>query len=443
MLSLDVTPGIGFESEVFHNLLLRTKKSHRQKDQLTGQNTQRPLRLNRGESPGFIFPPGDVHHLDTRHIAIIVLDETLGHDEIPAGFLPLQGLRLHLAIVEGINLGPLRPGVIRSTLHWRHGHDFKLDDAFALLTKTRPHTVCSGITPTNDNHIFPGRIEFFRIGSIEIVIKLVTGISGEKIHGHMDTVRFPVVDRQISPLGGPTAEDRGIEIPGQSLLRPLRVLPYIGARHKLNSFFTHEIDPAVNDLPLIKFHVGNPIHEQSSNPIGPLKHGNLMTREVKLIRTGKPCRTRTNHCNLLACSPGRNLGGKPSFFPTPVDNRALDILDRDGRFYVAEHTGSFAGSRADTSGEFREIIGFPQTLKCFLPAITIHEIIKLRDEIVNRATAGHAGNKKPRMAVWSPAIHTARTLLHHFLVRAMSMNFLPVLDALKRRAIGNGFPFGI
>ena len=141
-----------------------------------------------------------------------------------------------------------------------------------------------------------------------------------------------------------------------------------------------------------------------------------MARKVKLVRTGKTRGTRANHGNLPACPLGGDLRRKPSLFPTTVNDRALYILDRYGRLYVAEHTGAFAGSRANTPGKFWEIIRFAQPLKRFLPAITIHEIIKLRDEIVDRATAGHTRDEKTRMAIWSPTIHTTRTLLHHFLV---------------------------
>ena len=42
----------------------------------------------------------------------------------------------------------------------------------------------------------------------------MTGIGSKEIHGHMDPLRLSIVDRQISPLGGSTAENCGVEILG-------------------------------------------------------------------------------------------------------------------------------------------------------------------------------------------------------------------------------------
>ena len=128
---------------------------------------------------------------------------------------------------------------------------------------------------------------------------------------------------------------------------------------------------------------------------------------------------------------------QPSSQPL-VDDGALVVLDGDGRLDHAEHAGTFAGSGADAAGEFREIVRLVKALERFLPATAEDEVVPLRDQVVDRAAAGHAGNDVAGVAERSAAIHAARALGAAFLVVAVNLELAPVLEAFERCDFGIG-----
>src|SRR5690606_10094396 len=129
-------------------------------------------------------------------------------------------------------------------------------------------------------------------------------------------------------------------------------------------------------------------------------------------------------------SLGGNLGCDPAGFPAFFDDGVFDVLDGDRRFDHSEHTGTLTRSGADPSGEFRKIVGLVQASQRFLPAIAINQVIPFRNEIVDRATAGHAADQLSGVAEGSAAIHAAGPLFLKVLVFRMNVEFLPVLDPL-------------
>ena len=60
------------------------------------------------------------------------------------------------------------------------------------------------------------------------------------------------------------------------------------------------------------------------------------------------------------------------------------MLDRDGLLIDAEHAGAFTRSGAHTTGKLRKVVGLHQTAVGILPATLVHEVIPLRDQIVDR-----------------------------------------------------------
>ena len=128
---------------------------------------------------------------------------------------------------------------------------------------------------------------------------------------------------------------------------------------------------------------------------------------------------------------------QPSSQPR-VDDGALVVLDGDGRLDDAEHAGAFAGSGADAAGELREVVGLVQALERLLPAAAEDQVVPLGNQVVDRAAAGHAGNDVAGVAERRAAVHAARALGGAFLVVAVDLEFLPVLDAFERGDFGIG-----
>ena len=130
----------------------------------------------------------------------------------------------------------------------------------------------------------------------------------------------------------------------------------------------------------------------------------------------------------------------PAFLPAPVDNGALDILDRDGRGVDAEDARTFAGGRADAPGEVGEIIGLVQAVQRFAPEAAINQIVPFRDQIVDRAARSHAADERAGVAEGNAAIHAARALLAQLGLVQMKMKFVPIPDAFEGRTVQRQFP---
>ena len=90
-----------------------------------------------------------------------------------------------------------------------------------------------------------------------------------------------------------------------------------------------------------------------------------------------------------------------------IDNGALNVFDGNRWLDDTKNTGAFTWSRADASGKFWEVVGFAKTLKRFVPAISVDEVVEFRDEVVDWAAAGHAADIDACVAVRYAAVHAA------------------------------------
>ena len=78
----------------------------------------------------------------------------------------------------------------------------------------------------------------------------------------------------------------------------------------------------------------------------------------------------------------------------------LDGFDADRVIVDVQGAGCFAGSRANSAGEFGEVIGGVQGIKGCAIITAVNQIIPVRDNIVNGATCRAEG---------CTAVHAART----------------------------------
>ena len=132
--------------------------------------------------------------------------------------------------------------------------------------------------------------------------------------------------------------------------------------------------------------------------------------------------------------PVRFDGGSrhdPTFLEALVDDRHLDVLDRDRRIGDAEHARAFARRRTHASGELRKVVGLVQAIQRFAPVTAVDEVVPLRNQIVDRATVG-------RLTERDAAIHAARALHGQVLRVVRGIDFLEIEQPLRRIAIRLG-----
>src|SRR5262249_12369192 len=91
--------------------------------------------------------------------------------------------------------------------------------------------------------------------------------------------------------------------------------------------------------------------------------------------------------------------------------------------------------RTHTASEFGEVIGQVKPLKRLLPAPVVHQVIPLRNEIVDWTARSHTTHERAGVAKGNTTIHAPPGLLLEMCFVDVFVKFLPILHSLQRRAI--------
>src|ERR1700693_3450711 len=155
----------------------------------------------------------------------------------------------------------------------------------------------------------------------------------------------------------------------------------------------------------------------------------------ELLRARKPRGAGAYDRDLLA---GLVLGYfrlEPAIVPGAVDDGAFDGLDGDGIVVDVERAGGFARRRADAAREFRKIIGRVQVARGFFPIAAIHQIVEIRNLVVDRAARRARRHRTGAVAIGNAAIHATRGLVAGVLLAQRDDKFAIVLHALGDRRV--------
>ena len=95
-------------------------------------------------------------------------------------------------------------------------------------------------------------------------------------------------------------------------------------------------------------------------------------------------------------------GHDPALVPRAVDDRVLDLLDRDRVALVdLEHARGLARRRAQAAGELGEVVRRVQLADRVVPAVAVDEVVPVGDQVAERAAV---------VAERHAALHAARAL---------------------------------
>ena len=122
-------------------------------------------------------------------------------------------------------------------------------------------------------------------------------------------------------------------------------------------------------------------------------------------------------------------GHDPALIPGAIDDRELDLFDRDGVVLAdLQHARRLARRGAQTAGQLGEVVRRVQMRDRILPAVAVDEVVPVGDQVAERAAVvaeGHA------------AVHAARALLAQLLGRAGDEELAIVVRALVGVPVGN------
>ncbi|MNM95439.1 hypothetical protein D3C81_1078840 [compost metagenome] len=197
------------------------------------------------------------------------------------------------------------------------------------------------------------------------------------------------------------------------------------ARPERHAFGLHLLDAAV-DQRLLHLEVGDAIAQQAADAVVLLEHRHVMAGAGQLLRGSQASRAGADHGHGLAGLVRGHVRRHPALFPGLVDDGVLDRLDAHRQFIDAERAGGLARCRADAAGELGEVVGLVQHLDRRLPVLAVHQVVEVRDDVVDRAAV---------VAERDAAVHAARTLELRFAVGQREHEFLVVLHALDYRFV--------
>ncbi len=163
----------------------------------------------------------------------------------------------------------------------------------------------------------------------------------------------------------------------------------------------HLLDPAV-DPPLLHLEVGDAVAEQAADAVGPLEDDDIVTDAGELLRGGQPGGAGADDRHPLARLDGGDLRHDPALGPGAIDDRQLDLLDRDRVVVDPQHARGLAGGRAERAGELGEVVRGVQAVDGRLPVVAVDQVVPVGDQVPERAAL---------VAERDAAVHAAGALL--------------------------------
>ncbi|ABA48089.1 hypothetical protein BURPS1710b_3715 [Burkholderia pseudomallei 1710b] len=270
----------------------------------------------------------------------------------------------------------------------------------------------------------------------QLVARVHAVLLRQELHREMDAGELAPRHRQIARRLRAARDHDRVELVLQRLGRN-RLLRHVAdrlgqriaadehARAERHAFRFHLAHPAV-DQPLLELEIGNPVTQQAADPVALLEHRHVVARARELLRGGKARGARADHRDLLARLVRGGLRRDPALRPCLVDDRVLDRLDADRIVMDAERARRFARRRADAARELREVVRRMQHVDRLTPFLAIHEIVEVRNDVVDGAAV---------VAKRNAAIHAACALDLRVRVGQRRDELLVVLHARERRLV--------
>src|SRR5690606_17295451 len=224
------------------------------------------------------------------------------------------------------------------------------------------------------------------------------------------------------PLGAAGQQDGivfGLELPGRDIGADVHTAM------ENDAFGLHLLETPVDDV-LLELEVGNAIAKQAAGLRVLLVDVHVVSRAGELLRGGQARRPRPDDGYPLAGLALGRLRHDPAFLEGPFRYRIFDRLYGDRLVVDVERAGRLAGRGADAARYLREVIRRVQVECGSLPVALIDEIVPVGDLVVHRAAV---------VAVGDSAVHAARRLRAHLVLRQRHHELAPVPYALLDRLV--------
>ncbi len=302
---------------------------------------------------------------------------------------------------------PVGPGHGAVFFHRGLGHDFELGHAGRAVAVAGAHAVGAGVATADDDDVLAIRAQL----ALELVAGIDLVLLGQELHGEMDPVQITTGHGQIARLLGATGQQHGVKVflqlgGGNTLLGPVGDLGPLGqladqhACANRHTFLDQLVHPAVN-VGLLHLEVGDAIAQQAAHAVVLFKQCHAVPGARQLLGGCHTSWAGAHHGNGLAGLHFGRLRQHPAFGPAAVDDGVLDGLDAHGLVIHIQRAGCLAGCGANAAGELGEVVGAVQGVEGGLPVATVHQIVEVWNDVIDRAAV---------VAERCAAVHAARRL---------------------------------
>ena len=252
------------------------------------------------------------------------------------------------------------------------------------------------------------------------------GLGGDRAGAVVEVVHREVDAVELAPGHGQVARHPGARRDDDRVVGRAEL---VGADVDADVDAVAELDPLGDELAeppldesLLDLELRHAEADEPAARLVPLVDGDRVAGPGQLLGAGEPGRARADDGHGAAAAAGRRARHDPALLPGAVDDRDLDLLDRD-RVALAdlEHARRLARRRAETARELREVVRAVQLVDRLAPAVAVDEVVPVRDQVPERAAV---------MAERHPALHAARTLAAELGERQRADELAHVADAL-------------
>ncbi len=162
------------------------------------------------------------------------------------------------------------------------------------------------------------------------------------------------------------------------------------------------LDPALNDR-LFDLEVRDPEAHEAADRLIALEQHHAVASPAQLLGGRHARGAGADDRDRLAGLRLRRLGKHPALLPSTVDDRVLDLFDRDRVSLTdLEYARRLTRRRTQPAGELGEVVRGVQLLDRVLEAVAVDEVVPVGDQVAQRTTV---------VAERHTAVHAASALL--------------------------------
>ena len=376
---------------------------------------------------GLAMTPVQVDHAQGACGALLIKFDLERIDRPLSHFAAHQSNGFLLAVIGLLNVGPLGPCVVGHRLIGCGGQELKLSYALGTLAHCRAHAIVACVAAANDDDVEA-------LGADSGLSPIENGLGRRrKVIDRIDHAgRIDIAGAEATRRASTRCNNYSIALLKKLLCH--RRICRIGIAGKLDTQLFHKVATTFHDI-FLELHVGDTVHEQTAGAVIALNHTHASTTARKLPCRRQTGRTGANHRYEWGILVRRLKATRTARRPLVVGDGTLVIVNGRGlTVHRTQVTGGLAKRWAHAARKLRQRACERQALRGLFPAPAIHQLIPLRDKVMQRAARwARLAKRGAHLAKRHAAHHAAARLDATRIVIQLNIQLIKIAHALVHR----------